>query len=187
MPVQPKPKTRHNPIPGNKIYAFIDSQNLNLGVKSQGWNLDWRKFRQYLRNKYNVSKAYLFIGQVAGNESLYTFLQECGFILIFKPTLEYRRQGKVFIKGNVDAELVLHAMIEYNHYKKAIIVSGDGDFHCLIEYLDRKGKLLKILAPTKHYSSLLRKFNNKNYIVLIDLFRSSLEKKKTGIRVRSKP
>ena len=73
-----------------KTYAFIDSQNLNLGVKSQGWKLDWRKFRQYLRNKYNVNKAYIFIGQVAGNELLYTFLQECGYILIFKPTLECR-------------------------------------------------------------------------------------------------
>ena len=170
-----------------KIYAFIDSQNLNLGVRSQGWKLDWRKFRQYLRNKYNVSKAYLFIGQVAGNESLYAFLQECDYILIFKPTLEHREKNKVIIKGNVDAELVLHSMIQYKNYDKAVIVSGDGDFHCLIEYLEEKKKLLKILAPTKHYSGLLRRFNNNNYIVRIDLLRGSLEQKKTGIRVRSKP
>ena len=168
-------------------YAFIDSQNLNLGVRSQGWQLDFRKFRQYLRNKYNVIKAYLFIGQVAGNESLYAFLQECGYILIFKPTLEHRDNSKTKIKGNVDAELVLHTMIEYKNYHKAVIVSGDGDFHCLVEYLDKQSKLLKILAPTRHYSSLLRKFNNKNYIVRIDLLRNSLEQKKTGIRGRSKP
>lgn len=115
-----------------KVYAFIDSQNLNLGVRSQGWKLDWRKFRQYLRNKYGVVKTYLFIGQVAGNESLYAFLQECGYILIFKPTL-YRHAGnKTIIKGNVDAELVLHTMIQYKNYHQAIIVTGDGDFHCLI-------------------------------------------------------
>ena len=171
----------------NTVYAFIDSQNLNLGVRSQGWQLDWRKFRQYLRNKYNVNKAYLFIGQVAGNETLYGFLQRAGFLLIFKPTLEHHRQNKVKIKGNVDAELVLHSMIQYRNYDKTVIVTGDGDFHCLIEYLEKKGKLLKILAPTKHYSSLLRKFNNQNYIVRIDLLRGSLEQKKTGIRGRSKP
>ena len=170
-----------------KVYSFIDAQNLNLGVRSQGWNLDWRKFRQYLRNKYNVSKAYLFIGQVAGNESLYTFLQECGYILIFKPTLYRRASKETIIKGNVDAELVLHTMIEYKNYTQAIIVTGDGDFHCLIEYLDKKGKLLKILAPTNHYSSLLRKFNQKHYIVRLDLLKASLEQKKTGIRGRSKP
>lgn len=169
------------------IYAFIDSNNLHLGVLSQGWKLDWRKFRQYLRNKYNVNKAYLFIGQVAGNEALYAFLQESGYILIFKPTLERQQQDKVRIKGNVDAELVLHAMIQYKNYDKAVIVTGDGDFHCLVEHLEGKGKLLKILAPTNHYSGLLRKFNNKNYIIRIDLLRGSLELKKTGIRGRSKP
>jgi len=171
-----------------KVYTFIDSQNLNLGVKSQGWKLDWRKFRQYLRNKYNVSKAYLFIGQVAGNESLYTFLQESGYVLIFKPTLERLDHGKSKVKGNVDAELVLHAMIQYKNYHRAIIISGDGDFYCLSEYLDKKGKLLKILVPTRRYSALLRKFNEKNYLVRIDLLRNSLEYKKTsGIRGRSKP
>ena len=152
-----------------------------------GWKLDWRKFRIYLRNKYEVEKAYLFIGHVAGNESLYTFLQESNFILIFKPTLEQKIGDKTIVKGNVDAELVLHAMIQYENYKKAIIVSGDGDFHCLIEYLERKDKLLKVLTPNKHFSSLLRKFNQKNYIVRMDLLRDSLELKKTGIRGRSKP
>lgn len=169
------------------VYAFIDSQNLNLGIRSQGWRLDWRKFRHYLRTKYAVEKAYLFIGHVSGNESLYAALQEAGYILILKPTLEHRVNGKVKIKGNVDAELVLHAMIQYSEYSKAIIVSGDGDFHCLVEHLESKGKLLKIFTPTSHYSSLLRKFNAGNYIVRIDLLRNSLENKKTGIRGRSKP
>ena len=173
-----KKKTKGN-------YAFIDSQNLHLGVKSQGWKLDWRKFRQYLRNKYGVIKAYLFIGQVVGKESLYTFLQECDYILIFKPTLEYRDQGKVKVKGNVDAELVLHTMIQYDNYSQAIIVSGDGDFHCLVEYLEAQRKLLKILTPNKHYSSLLRRYSM--YIIRVDQLKHSLEQKKTGIRGRSKP
>ena len=69
------------------IYAFIDSQNLNLGVISQGWKLDWSKFRQYLRNKYSVSQAYLFIGYRPGNEGLYTSLQKKGYIVLLKPTL----------------------------------------------------------------------------------------------------
>jgi uncharacterized LabA/DUF88 family protein len=168
-----------------KTFAFIDSQNLNLGVQSLGWKLDWRKFRQYLRNKYSVEKAYLFIGQLAGNESLYTFLQECGFVLIFKPTLTRMVKGKMIIKGNVDAELVLHTMIQYKNFKKAIIVSGDGDFYCLVEYLLSKDKLLRIIVPNRHYSGLLRRFND--YISRIDLLRESLQIKKAKISGRSKP
>ena len=122
------------------ICAFIDSQNLNLGIQSSGWNLDFSRFRIYLNDKFKVTKAFLFIGYVPGNEALYTYLQESGYVVIFKPTLEYRKNKKIVTKGNVDAELVLHTMIEYPNYDKAIIVSGDGDFHCLVEYLVNKQK-----------------------------------------------
>ena len=89
-------------------YAFIDSQNLNLSIRNQGWVLDFGKFRRYLEDKYGVTEAFLFIGYVPENQDLYTNLQKYGYILIFKPTLKLPT-GKV--KGNVDAELVLHAMI----------------------------------------------------------------------------
>ena len=167
-----------------KTFAFIDSQNLNLGVRSLGWKLDWRKFRQYLRNKYGVIEAYAFVGYKAGNEALYTRLQQMGFIVVLKPTMELPDKT---VKGNVDAELVLHSMIHYQEYDKAIIISGDGDFFCLVEYLEQQGKLLHVLTPNRHYSGLLRKYNN--YIVRVDLLKGSLglAQKKTEISGRSKP
>lgn len=117
--------------------------------------LDYGRFRRYLTDKYNVTKAFLFIGNIPTNADLYKSLQEYGFILIFKPILEIRGRTK----GNVDAELVLHAMVEYPNYDKAVIVSGDGDFHCLVKYLKNNGKLLKLMVPDdSRYSSLLRKF-----------------------------
>jgi len=159
------------------IYAFIDSQNLNLGIQGCGWRLDFKKFFIYLKDKYRIKKAFLFIGYVAGNESLYTFLQKSGYIVVFKPTLEYKKEGIVLTKGNVDAELVLHTMIEYQNYDKAIIVSGDGDFHCLLEYLVEKNKLLHILIPNpKKYSALLRKF--REYFVYIHNLQQKLSKQK---------
>ena len=167
-----------------KTYAFIDSQNLNLGVRSQGWKLDWRKFRQYLRNKYNVEKAFLFIGYKSGNENLYASLEKYGYIVILKPT---QKLPNGLIKGNVDAELVLHAMIEYQNYDKAIIVSGDGDFYCLAEYLEMNSKLLKILVPRSRYSGLFREFNKRDYVIQLGALRKSLENKRTGICGRSKP
>ena len=109
-------------------YAFIDAQNLNLGVQRLGWKLDFRRFRVYLKEKYLVTKAYLFIGYLAQNTNLYRALQEYGYILIFKAVLQ-KKDGTV--KGNVDAELVLHAMIQYGNYDRAVIVTSDGDFACL--------------------------------------------------------
>ncbi len=122
-------------------YAFIDSQNLNLAIRQQGWILDFKRFRRYLHDKYHIIKAYLFIGYIPTNQSLYTSLQDDGFILIFKPTF-ILPNGKV--KGNVDAEFVLHTMIELPKYDWAVIVSSDGDFYCLIEYLQKQNKLEKL-------------------------------------------
>lgn len=137
-------------------YAFIDSQNLNLSIQEQGWKLSFKRFRKYLEDKYGVTKAFIFIGYIATNESLYTSLQGYGYIIIFKPTL-HLPDGKP--KGNIDAELVLHTMIEYSNYDKAVIVTGDGDFHCLIEHLKKQDKLKRIIIPNREkFSSLLRKF-----------------------------
>lgn len=170
-------------------YAFIDSQNLNLGVRSLGWEIDYKKLRLYLKNKYKIDQAYMFIGMVANNQKLYTNLQRAGFILVFKPTVRYLVNGKETVKGNVDAELVLHAAaIQYDNYDKAIIISGDGDFACLIEYLADKGKLLHVMTPNALYSKLLKPYSR--YIIVIDKLRNSLiykTIKKTSIGGRSKP
>lgn len=170
----------------NKTYAFIDSQNLNLGVRSLGWQIDYKKFRLYLKNKYGVSRAFIFIGLVANNQKLYTQLQAAGFILIFKPTVRYFENGRETVKGNVDAELVLHASaIEFPNYDLSIVVSGDGDFACLIEFLVDKNKLLHVMTPNSKYSKLLRPYSK--YIVEISKLESSLKYNKTGISGRSKP
>jgi hypothetical protein len=40
----------------NKLsnYAFIDSQNVYLSIKNQGWKIDFAKFRRYLKEKYLI-------------------------------------------------------------------------------------------------------------------------------------
>ncbi|MBN1190808.1 MAG: NYN domain-containing protein [Dehalococcoidales bacterium] len=154
-------------------YAFIDSQNVNLAIQKQGWKLDFARFRKYLFDKYAVRQAFLFIGYIPENQALYTSLQKDGFIVVLKPTL-YLPDGSV--KGNVDAELVLHTMIEYSNYDKALIVTGDGDFYCLIEYLLKKDKLLNLMIPDiGKYSSLFRK--RRQYHLYMNGLRGKLEYK----------
>lgn len=157
-----------------KNYAFIDSQNLNLSIRRLSWKLDFRKFRIYLREKYAIRKAFLFIGYIPGNQALYNSLQECGYILIFKPILQINNK----IKGNVDAELVLHAMIQYPNYERALIVTGDGDFYCLIDHLNKNNKLLKLLIPNVYKYSSLLKFFAADRLDFMNNLRKKLEYKK---------
>jgi len=157
--------------------AFIDNQNVYKAIKELKWNIDWKKFRIYLKEKYQVHTAYMFIGYINENQPLYSKLQKAGFILIFKEILKYK-DGT--IKGNVDAELVLQAMIDFNKYEKAIIVTGDGDFACLIRHLKKKNKLKKLLVPNiKKYSCLLKKNSNPGDIESLCVLKKKLEKIKS--------
>jgi len=165
---------KHKEVPKENNYAFIDSQNLNLSIRGQGWILDFHRFRTYLEDKYNVAKAFLFIGYIPQNQDLYTSLQKDGYILVFKPTLTLS-DGRV--KGNIDAELVLHAMIEFENYNKALIVTGDGDFYCLVDFLIKQDKLLKLMVPNREkFSSLFKKL--MAHTVFMNNLRGKLEYKK---------
>jgi len=178
-----QPQSKPKPQPkGN--YAFIDSQNLNLGVQKIGWKMDWKRFRQWLAERYNVTHAYMFIGYMAENESLYELMHDHGYLVVLKPTLEVKvrpedeqhtdnkEEQKSIVKGNIDADLVLYAMKEYSNYDKAVLVSGDGDFFGLVEYLAQQDKLLKLLTPNQRYSTLLKEF--EAYIDGLDQHRNEL-------------
>lgn len=166
-----------------KNYAFIDSQNLNLGIESLGWKLDYRKFRIYLRDKYRVEKAYLFIGYIQANQDLYSSLQTMGYVLVFKPTLP-DKEGN--IKGNIDADLVLQTMVDYKKYDKAVIITSDGDFYSLVKYLYNNKKLEQVISPyIKTCSTLLKKTAKEKIVFMQNLRKKLVYKKKNTAKGRA--
>lgn len=148
--------------------AFIDGQNLYRWLD---WDLDFQRFRIYLHDKYHIEEAYYFIGY-DDQSGLYTSLQKAGFIVIFNPHKESQISSK---KWNVDVNLAFHMMktlIEGN-VGNIMLISGDGDYKPVVDYLIEKNRFLRILAPNMKYcSSLYKKWSNfpKQYIsTLADL------------------
>lgn len=156
-------------------YAFIDAQNLHRGIKNLGWKLDWHRFRVYLEEKYGVDLAYIFIGYIPENKDLYLHLQKSGYILVYKPVIP---DGKGGAKGNVDADLVLQAMLDFEKYKKAVVVSSDGDFYSLVKHLHKNEKLEIVISPYKKTCSVLLRKSAKEKIVFIDNLEQLLGQKK---------
>lgn len=136
-------------------FAYIDGANLHKGIKDLGWSLDYKRFRIWLTEKYSVERAYLFIGLMPKRKDLYTVLQEAGFTLVFKE-ITYDGQGNV--KGNCDADLVLAVVRDTyeNNFSKMILVSCDGDYSSLVQFLMEKDKFKIILSP-----------NNKNKLSIL--------------------
>ena len=136
--------------------AFIDGQNLHLGTKQNNWKIDHKKFRTYLKEKYDVEEAYYFLGYVSEEQQeLYNRLQRAGFIVLFKEH-GARLIGKK--KGNVDTDIVFEIMkilLERKDFSKILLVSGDGDYKKLVDYLIKRKVFKKILFPIKQYASSL--------------------------------
>lgn len=140
--------------------AFIDAQNLYLGTiqASIPWKIDLYKFREYLRSKYNITKAFYFLGIVDEDRNdLYTRIQDAGFILLFRQHTSFMVGKK---KGNVDADIIFSVMKSL--YKNEIpnqvmLIAGDGDYKLLVDFLIEENRLRKILFPDQTRTSSLYK------------------------------
>jgi uncharacterized LabA/DUF88 family protein len=154
-------------------YAFIDGHNLYKRIVDMGWDLDYARFRTYLKEKYKASVAYYFIGYIKKYESLYKFLKSCGYEMVYKKTVE---QEDTY-KGNCDVLLTLRALIEKDDYDKAILVTNDGDFAPLVEYLHELGKMECIVACSRlMFSHLLRELRDRVNIYYLDDFLHKVKK-----------
>jgi len=162
--------------------AFIDAQNLHLGTTKAltPWKVDLIRFRVYLEKKYDVGKAYYFLGSCdVVNTDLYNAIQAAGFILTFREHSP-KMTGKK--KGNVDTDIVFFVMREIykdNDLDKVVLVSGDGDYWRMVDFLKKEDKLLKILFPNKsNASSLYRRLEPQYFDYLdSDTVKKKIEKK----------
>ena len=150
-----------------KNYAFVDGQNLYLGTtkNDNSWEIDLARFRIYLEKKYKVETAYYFLGWVKEkNEELYEKIQQSGFILVFKQHNSAMAGKK---KGNVDSDIIFQIMkklYKQETFNKILLVSGDGDYKMLVDFLIEENKFERILFPNKKFaSSLYRGLASKYY------------------------
>jgi uncharacterized LabA/DUF88 family protein len=153
--------------------AFVDGQNLYMGIKSNkpAWKVDLAKFREYLSKKYNVQKAYYFLGYVDEvNQDLYSYIQEAGFVLVFKQH-NSAMMGKK--KGNVDSDIIFNVMkkiYKKEPFDKIVLVSGDGDYKMLVDFLIEENRFEKMLFPNKQFaSSLYKKITRVYYDYLVNI------------------
>lgn len=164
--------------------AFIDGQNLYMNTNANSWHVDLRRFRVYLAEKYNVDKAYYFIGAINNdNQALYELIQTSGFVLMFR---EHNSSMLGKKKGNVDTDIVFTVMrkiADNEEFNKVILVSGDGDYYKMVKYLIQRERFAKLLSPNRHSTSSLYQPFAPNYVSYLDEpgIRNKIElKQKTG-------
>lgn len=151
--------------------AFIDSQNLHLATitANDPWKVDMKRFRVYLKEKYHVTHAYCFLGAYDENHfDMYEAFQQYGYILMFREHSKFLKGNK---KGNVDVDIVFEVMrelLEKEEFAKVVLVSGDGDYKRMVDYLIGIDRFEKILLPNKAFASSLYKQLSSKYYDYLD-------------------
>ena len=153
--------------------AYIDGQNLHMGTAKSAseWHIDYAKFRIYLTQKYHVAKAYYCLGYVQEGspiEKLYETIQQAGFILVFRQH-NGAMTGKK--KGNVDSDIIFSIMKQLymrDQFGKIVLISGDGDYKMLVDFLIEQDKFEKILFPNRKYRSSLYKSLSHTFFAYLD-------------------
>ena len=159
----------------NSPNIYIDGNNLYRGAKDLGHDLSYKKLRGWLRQKYSANEVYIFIGYIESREKYYEYLESCDYKLIFKKVVSVGIQ----VKGNCDAELVLKVVSDFylKKFEKCIIITGDGDFGCLVEFLKENNAIYKIISPDFAKCSILLRDKNINIDFLNNHYHKFLNEK----------
>lgn len=171
-----------------KIALFIDGANLFATTKTLNVELDYRRMLEYFscRNSdYDyrfveegfLVRAYYYtaVREEEPNTSLKTlldWLQYNGFIVVTKPTKEFRDQisGKLKIKGNMDIELALDAMTMAKSVDHIIIFSGDGDFRYLVQKIQDLGVKVTVVSTIMTTPSMIADELRRQADAFIDVY-----------------
>ena len=161
-----------------KTYAFIDASNIIYGARAEGWLIDQKKLFQYLKSKFSVTKAFFYYVKDSKSKKKEDFLkklEQFGFTLRVK---EIKRYGKRS-KANCDVDLTMDMLLKAKEYKRAIVLSGDGDFAPLLEYLKSEGKEIIVISAPRITVREIKSLIGGNFIDFSTL-RFLLEYKKRG-------
>lgn len=159
-------------------YAFVDASNIIYGARAEGWYIDQKKLIEYLRSKFKVTKAYFYYGKDSKSVKKQNFLEKLksfGYLLRVKEIKRFSNKSK----ANCDVDLTMDMLLMADKYKNAVVLTGDGDFAPLLEYLINIGKKIHVISSPKRTAREIKKLVGNEHIDFGSL-RYLLEYKKRG-------
>jgi uncharacterized LabA/DUF88 family protein len=126
--------------------VFIDGANLFFTQRHLGWQIDFSRLMAFFMSAYASVQANYYVPAsepVSEENAAFTrVLTAHGYRITSKPVKKIvnKETGVIVMKGNLDVELVVDALIVVEQYDTFILFSGDSDFLPLLRALKEKGK-----------------------------------------------
>jgi uncharacterized LabA/DUF88 family protein len=134
---------------------FIDGSNLYAAAKTLGFDIDYRKLRQFFEGGAWLLRSYYYTA-IADDQDyspvrpLADWLDYNGFYLVSKPAKEYTdAMGRRRIRGSMDVEIAVDALSLADKIDHMVLISGNGDFRRLIEAMQAKGVKVTVVSTIR--------------------------------------
>ncbi len=138
-----------------RLALFIDGSNLYAAAKALGFDIDYKLLRQEFMRRGKMLRAFYYTALLENDDyspirPLVDWLNYNGYNMVTKPAKEFTdSQGRRRVKGNMDIELTVDAMETADHVDHIVLFSGDGDYRCLVEALQRKGVRVSVVSTIR--------------------------------------
>jgi len=145
-----------------KVSVFIDASNIYYSQKKLKWQIDFRKFLDYLKQELDLQEIYYYTARdlsFVEQTKFLNFLEMIGYKVRSKKIKFIKDKNKEtekggFFKGNLDVELTIDILETKNNYDTLILISGDSDFEPLLQLMKMKYKKRCLVMATKHSISI---------------------------------
>ena len=135
-----------------KIALLIDGANLYATSKTLGFDIDYKRLLKEFQSRGTLLRAIYYTAIIEDQEyssirPLIDWLDYNGYAVVTKATKEYvDASGRRKVRGNMDIELAVDALELADHVDQIVLFSGDGDFRCLVEALQRRGVRVTVVS-----------------------------------------
>ncbi len=144
-----------------KVVLLIDGANLYATSKALGFDVDYKQLLKSFRQRGYLLRAYYYTAIIEDQEyssirPLIDWLDYNGYSVVTKPAKEFTDSaGRRKVKGNMDIELAVDAMVLAPSVDHFVLFSGDGDFRRLVEALQRMGKKVSVVSTTATHPPMI--------------------------------
>lgn len=138
-----------------RIALFIDGVSLYTTAMSLGFDIDYRRLLKTFQSRGALIRAYYYAVSAEFEERsavrpLFDWLDCNGYCVVTKPAKEFiDSSGRRKAKRKMSVELAMDAMELAAHLDHVFLFSGDGDFRCLVDSVQRKGVRVTVVSTHK--------------------------------------
>ena len=154
---------------GQRVAVLIDVQNLYHSAKNlYGARVNFREILKKAVSQRNLIRAFAYVVRTKTGEEkpFFEALTKLGIETRIRDLQEYYGGLK---KADWDVGITVDAIRIAPSVDSVVLVSGDGDFLQLVEYLKNQGKRVEVIAFGRSTSSKLKESADE----FIDLEKSS--------------